>query len=64
MNGFMDDIKLSKKSERLLYAWVFLPVFTLIFAGIFALLIALARTPIILNLCQAKIIFILPLSAM
>ena len=44
MNGFMDDIKLSKKSERLLYAWVFLPVFTLIFAGIFALLIALART--------------------
>lgn len=61
MNGFMDDIKLSKKSERLLYAWVFLPVFTLIFAGIFALLIALARTPIILNLLPGKDYFYIAL---
>ncbi|MFZ3065121.1 MAG: cbb3-type cytochrome c oxidase subunit I [Nitrospirota bacterium] len=61
MNGFMDDIKLSKKSERLLYAWVFLPVFTLIFAGIFALLIALARTPLILNLLPGKDYFYIAL---
>ncbi|MBI5180852.1 MAG: cbb3-type cytochrome c oxidase subunit I, partial [Nitrospirae bacterium] len=61
MNGFMDDIKLSKKSERLLYAWVFLPVFTLIFAGIFALLIALARTPVILNLLPGKDYFYIAL---
>ena len=60
MNGF-DDIKLSKKSERLLYAWVFLPVFTLIFAGIFALLIALARTPVILNLLPGKDYFYIAL---
>ena len=60
MNGF-DEVKLSKKSERLLYAWVFLPVFTLIFAGIFALLIALARTPVILTLLPGKDYFYIAL---
>ena len=57
----MDDIELSQKSRRLLYAWVFLPVFTLIFAGIFALLIALARTPIIQNLFPNKDYFYIAL---
>ncbi len=61
MKEFIDEIKLSNNSRRLLYAWVFLPVFTLIFAGIFALLIALARTPVIQNLFPNKDYFYIAL---
>ncbi len=34
-------------TERLIYGWLLLSVFSLVFAGIFALLVALARTPVI-----------------
>ncbi len=35
------------KIDRLLYAWLLLSVFSLVFAGVFAFLVALARTPIL-----------------
>lgn len=35
---------------RLLYGWLFLAVFSLVFAGVFALLVALARTPVMEDL--------------
>lgn len=34
-------------TERLIYGWLLLSVFSLVFAGIFALLVALARTPVV-----------------
>lgn len=36
-----------KGTEKLIYGWLLLAVFSLVFAGIFALLVALARTPVI-----------------
>ncbi len=61
MQKLIDDIKLSRNSERLLYAWLFLSVSILIFAGTFALLIALARTPMIQNLLPGKDYFYIAL---
>lgn len=37
----------SKETGKLLYGWLLLSVFSLVFAGIFALLVALARTPVV-----------------
>lgn len=39
--------KLDRDSEKLVYAWLFFAVSSLIFAGIFAFLVAMARTPVI-----------------
>ncbi len=41
------DIDLERGTSRLISAWLLLSIISLIFAGIFALLIALARTPVI-----------------
>lgn len=38
------------KIDRLLYAWLLLSVFSLVFAGVFAFLVALARTPVLQGL--------------
>lgn len=38
---------LDRTTEKITYAWLLLAVFSLVFAGIFALLVALARTPVI-----------------
>lgn len=37
----------TKGTQRLVYGWLLLAVFSLVFAGVFALLVALARTPVI-----------------
>jgi len=41
---------MEQNSSRLVYAWLFFAVSSLIFAGIFAFLVAMARTPIIQNI--------------
>ncbi|MBI3752782.1 MAG: cbb3-type cytochrome c oxidase subunit I [Deltaproteobacteria bacterium] len=41
---------MNQNSSRLVYAWLFFAVSSLIFAGIFAFLVAMARTPIIQNI--------------
>ncbi|MBI1911017.1 MAG: cbb3-type cytochrome c oxidase subunit I [Deltaproteobacteria bacterium] len=38
-----------KGTEKLIYGWLMLSVFSLVFAGIFAFMVALARTPVIEN---------------
>ncbi|MBI5643226.1 MAG: cbb3-type cytochrome c oxidase subunit I [Deltaproteobacteria bacterium] len=40
----------NKGTDRLIYGWLLLSVFSLVFAGIFALMVALARTPVIENM--------------
>lgn len=42
--------KMEQNGARLVYAWLFFAVSSLIFAGIFAFLVAMARTPIIQNI--------------
>ena len=42
--------RFDKDSARLVYAWLFFAVSSLIFAGIFAFLVAMARTPAIQNI--------------
>lgn len=42
--------KLDRDSEKLVYAWLFFAVSSLIFAGIFAFLVAMSRTPGIQNI--------------
>ncbi len=61
MQELAGHIKIDWKRSRLLYAWLLLSVSTLIFAGIFALLIALARTPLIQNLLPGKDYFYIAL---
>ena len=61
MQELTGHIKIDGKRSRLLYAWLLLSVSTLIFAGIFALLIALARTPLIQNLLPGKDYFYIAL---
>lgn len=61
MQELIHHIKIDGKRSRLLYAWLLLSVSTLIFAGIFALLIALARTPLIQNLLPGKDYFYIAL---
>lgn len=46
MNPF-NNLDIDKDTRRLLYAWVLFAVFSLMVAGVFALLLALARTPVI-----------------
>jgi len=41
------QLNISSPTSRLLYAWLFLSILSLVFAGIFAILVALARTPLI-----------------
>ncbi len=36
-----------KETDRLIYGWLMLAVFSLVFAGIFAFMVAMARTPVI-----------------
>src|SRR5574340_457258 len=36
-----------KETDKLLYGWLWLAVFSLVFAGIFAFMVAMARTPVI-----------------
>lgn len=46
--------RLNKDGERLVYAWLFFSVSSLIFAGIFAFLVAMARTPVIQNIFPGR----------
>ncbi len=45
MKGFVKAT--DRGSERLAYGWMLLSVLSLVFAGVFALMVALARTPVI-----------------
>ncbi len=47
MNWTLTDIKINPQAKKLAYAWFFFAVSTLIFAGIFAFLVAMVRTPVI-----------------
>jgi heme/copper-type cytochrome/quinol oxidase subunit 1 len=44
----------NKDSKRLVFAWLFFAVSSLIFAGIFAFLVAMARTPLIQDILPGK----------
>jgi len=46
--------KIDRDSSRLVYAWLFFAVSSLIFAGIFAFLVAMARTPVIQDILPGK----------
>src|SRR3989304_938498 len=46
MNGLTEG-SFERTSMKIAYGWLILAVFSLVFAGIFALLVALARTPVI-----------------
>jgi len=46
--------KINKQTARLIYAWLFFAVSTLIFAGIFAFLLAMSRTPFIQGILPVK----------
>ncbi|MBI5683105.1 MAG: cbb3-type cytochrome c oxidase subunit I [Deltaproteobacteria bacterium] len=47
MNWTLTGIKVNPQAKKLAYAWLLFAVSTLIFAGIFAFLVAMARTPVI-----------------
>ncbi|MBI5893102.1 MAG: cbb3-type cytochrome c oxidase subunit I [Deltaproteobacteria bacterium] len=47
MNWTLTGIKINAETKKLVYGWLFFAVSTLIFAGIFALLVAMVRTPVI-----------------
>ena len=47
MNWTLTGIRINSQAKKLTYAWLFFSVFTLIFAGIFAFLVAMVRTPFI-----------------
>jgi len=46
--------KIDRDSSRLVYAWLLFAVSSLIFAGIFAFLVAMARTPVIQDILPGK----------
>lgn len=48
------NVRLDNESEKMVFAWLFFAVSTLIFAGLFAVLLALSRTPIIQELYSGK----------
>ena len=52
----MESIKqdLNKEIQRLVFAWLFFSISSLIFAGIFAFLVAMARTPIVQDILPGK----------
>ena len=45
---------IGRQTAKLIYAWLFFAVSTLIFAGIFAFLLAMSRTPFVQNLMPVK----------
>lgn len=49
-----NTIRLDRESAGLVYAWLFFAVASLVFAGIFAFLVAMARTPVIQNIFPGK----------
>lgn len=48
------SVKLDNESGRLAFAWLLFAVSTLVFAGMFAVLLALSRTPVIQELYSGK----------
>jgi heme/copper-type cytochrome/quinol oxidase subunit 1 len=48
------DLDIDRDTGRLLYAWLFLSVSSLAFAGIFAFLVAMARTPVIQDILPGE----------
>lgn len=48
------QLNISHQTSRFLYAWLFLSISSLVFAGIFAILVALARTPVIQEFLPGK----------
>jgi len=49
-----NTVRLDRESAGLVYAWLFFAVASLVFAGIFAFLVAMARTPVIQNIFPGK----------
>src|SRR3990170_7697932 len=48
------DVKVEKEPGRLVFAWLLFAVSTLVFAGLFAVLLALSRTPVIQGVYSGK----------
>ncbi|MBI5286695.1 MAG: cbb3-type cytochrome c oxidase subunit I [Deltaproteobacteria bacterium] len=61
MRPFLSHPEINPKTGRLLYAWLLSSILSLVFAGIFAVLVALARTPIIQDLLPGKDYFYIAL---
>ncbi len=47
MNIWSKEIQMDDQSGKIMYAWLMLAILSLVFAGIFALLIAISRTPFV-----------------
>lgn len=54
MKDDMISFKLDKGTERLVYSWLMLAIVSLIFAGLFAFLLAMARTPLMQDILPGK----------
>src|SRR3990172_8328916 len=48
------DVELDNESGKLIFAWLLFAVSTLVFAGLFAVLLALSRTPMIQGIYSGK----------
>lgn len=48
------NVKVDREPGKLVFAWLFFAVSTLVFAGMFAVLLALSRTPVIQGLYSGK----------
>ena len=52
--GYLKNINIKKGTLNLIYSWLFLAILSLVLAGLFAFLIALARTPVIKDFLPGK----------
>ncbi|MEK7851770.1 MAG: hypothetical protein AAB275_07780, partial [Deltaproteobacteria bacterium] len=48
------NVTLENESGKLTYSWLLFAVSTLVFAGLFAVLLALSRTPVVQELYAGK----------
>lgn len=54
LGNLVKDPDIDKDTARLVYAWILFSVTSLVFAGIFAFLVAMARTPLFQDILPAK----------
>lgn len=54
LGNLFKDPDIDKDTARLVYAWILFAVTSLVFAGIFAFLVAMARTPLFQDILPAK----------
>ena len=51
---YLNNLKLDRNTEKFVYSWLMLAMVSLIFAGLFAFLLAMARTPQIQDILPGK----------